>query len=197
MVKFIRRTVTFSRISCIQVVIENGEPKMVPGRDMVVFSQGLDLEKATALVRKEYGQAFTATRIIEGSGTWEMPLADFVLYGHQVDGAQLKPGEEYDADDSADVCAPDTDATPVPPQAAVDIPAAPTPQPTVTVPTPPPTEAMPPLADDDAPPMPPDYPDDPGEPPPCDDDDDGLPPGDLTSLAEGAYDSSPYLPDEF
>lgn len=104
MVKVIRRTVAFTRISCVQVLIEHGVPRLIPGKDMIVFSQGLDREQATAMVRKQYGQDFTATAVVEGRGVWEMPVSDFVQYGHRVEGVALLPDDtdgDYDVDDDA------------------------------------------------------------------------------------------------
>lgn len=99
MAKFITRTISFTRISCVQLVVdETGEGHMVPGKDIVVFERNITRERANQLIRKEYGPEFTATRIIEDGGVWKMSLQDFVIYGHKAEADDGTPGEDEDDD---------------------------------------------------------------------------------------------------
>lgn len=119
----ITRTVSFTRIICTQVIVENGEAKLVPGKDLILFARGITRDKATVIVRREYGQDYSVVKIIEETAKYEMPLEDFVLYGRKVADVppEMVPSDEDDADNDEgaapgnDVSFPDEPPLPEPP----------------------------------------------------------------------------------
>lgn len=108
----ITRTVSFTRIICTQVIVEDGVPKLVPGKDLILFARGITRDKATVIVRREYGQDYSVVKIIEETAKYEMPLEDFVLYGRKVADVppEMVPSDEEDTD-SDEETAPEDNAT--------------------------------------------------------------------------------------
>lgn len=90
----ITRTVQFTRISCVQVCIDNGVPVMMPGKDLILFQRIPTRDKATDVLRKAYGPDFTVVAFTEESSRYEMPLEDFIKYSTKIEDVPLPEGNE-------------------------------------------------------------------------------------------------------
>lgn len=115
MPKYITRTIKFSRISCVEMVINDGVPSIRAGQDVILFSTPApSRERATAIIRKTYGPDFSVLKITEETERYTMPLSEFMRHARRV--TDLPPAEAAEAlngtDEDDDTPATEGDAAP-------------------------------------------------------------------------------------
>lgn len=103
MAQKITRTVQFTRILCVKTVVENRVPRIVPQKDIIVFSKVADTKKAESIVLKVYGHGCTIIDVVREAGLYEMDLDKFVSLATKVKDVSLEEADAAaDGDDIED-----------------------------------------------------------------------------------------------